>query len=364
MPGVVIIPDVLIGEIDGFNSSETVITPDNFGIGGRVGITLECHRLEDGWKGGSSINADLGTTKMGIGPTYTDRARRIGVNFAEFLNEDSFRRALDRNKEKSGRDFEIDRYLKMYAGYRNRLAPFLVDEADALDRYAGDIAIAEGAQGIMLDGENGSYPFVTPSSPVRLPVDASHRMGVVKAYTTRVGEGPMPTELGDPQQINTDRPDQRLTEEETRRALDGDELLMGRLLRLKGGEFGATTGRPRRCGWFDAALVRYAVKIGGIDNVVLTKLDVLSRIPKLQVCTKYELAGVPTGIPMDRFGWYGLEPVFEELPGWEGDIRSARMFGDLPKEGRGYVDFVEAAIGRHIDLISIGPKGEETIVRK
>ncbi len=362
LPGVVVDPGLLVKEIDDWRKAGYPITRDNFGVDGRAGVTLKFHVERDLEKERKAGKKGIGTTGKGIGPTYVDRVERTGINFAEFVDSQSFRQALEWNVERSGTEIDVEDYVRTYATARERLGRFLVDFSEVLDRNSSARVILEGAQGVMLDNEIGSYPFVTGSSPVRLPLDASHRVGIVKAYTTRVGEGPFPTELGDPELIRGDKPDQKLTEEDVRMAFDGDELLMGRFLRLKGDEFGATTGRPRRTGWFDVPLVKYATVVGGIDSVALTKLDVLSGIPKIKVCTGYQLHGAPTGIPMNRFGWYDLEPVYTEVDGWEGDIRSARIFRDLPGQAQEYVKFVEDLIGREIRLISIGPKAEETIV--
>lgn len=337
LPGVVLEPKRLVDEIRDFEKNGYPVTPDNFGIDGRASVTLLFHRTEDGWKGGRFGENRLGTTGNGIGPTYADRALRTGVTFAEFLDEDAFAEALRNNQEETGRKFDIAAYLDDYREARHALRPFLVDSCPMLIGSTSEPWILEGAQAVMLDVEWGSYPWTTASHPSRPPLSTDFRIGIAKAYTTRVGEGPFPTELG------------------------GET---GDFLRERGGEYGATTGRPRRCGWLDANLLNYAVRVNqanGFSSIALTKLDVLSGLKEIKVCVDYK---DPTGnlvsIPMKRGDWKRVVPIYETFEGWSQDISGVRRFEDLPIQAQHYVRQIQFRADEPISLISVGPKAEQT----
>ncbi|HLD57672.1 MAG TPA: adenylosuccinate synthetase, partial [archaeon] len=339
-----------------------------------------------------------------------DWVARRGITFAEFLNPDSFRTALEWNKKKSGRDFDVEEYVKMYDQARERLRPFCVNGLDVIREMEGDW-IWEGAQGALLDIRSGSYPYVTCSSPSLIPVGCTHKLGIAKAYTTRVdrGEGPLPTELGGiwsakycgqgaehdfffevreylgmDLDLGAVRKFQRENDVENLQRVQDmaeawiaanrpmvlgllnsvDPFLQGVGLRLVGDEYGATTRRPRRTGWFDATIVRDAVTVGEIDSIMLTKLDVLTGIKELTICTGYKVDGQEIGTPMDRTEWGRIKPIERKMAGWDVDIRDVRDFDKLPGEAREYVNEIADLVDCDIGAISVGPMAEETIVRK
>lgn len=299
----------------------------------------------------------IGTTGRGIGPTYADKMNRIGVRIQDILNEPVLRQRVEAALEDKNRmlvdvygldPIDPDEVSEQLLSYADRLAPMVVDSSlfinDALD--AGKTVLFEAGQAAMLDIDHGTYPFVTSSSATAGgactgagvgPTKIDRVVGVTKAYTTRVGEGPFPTELfGE----------------------DGDRL------RELGGEYGVTTGRPRRVGWFDPLVVRYAARVNGLTDVVLTKLDVLDNYDEIPVAVGYEVNGeVVTELPVDQPGFVDAKPVYEVLPGWSQDISGIREYDELPQATRDYVEFLEKQIGCRISSIGVGPGREETIVR-
>ncbi len=408
--GAVVEPLLFCGEMEDFEKMGYPVTSDRLGIDGRTHVTLQFHREEDGWKPGLSYGQnDIGTTGKGIGPTYVDWVSRRGVTFAEFLNPDSFRTALRRNLEKSGRNFDIEEYVKMYEQARERLRPFLVNGLDIQRERRDANWLWEGAQGALLDIRSGSYPYVTCSSPTIVPAECSHKVGIAKAYTTRVGEGPFPTELGGKlsaeycskgaehdfffevreylgMDLNLDMVRrlqrekdfenlgkvQKAAEDRVKGSIpqilsllnSDDPFLQGVGLRLAGDEYGATTRRPRRTGWFDATIVRDAITAGGVDSVFLTKLDVLTGMRELVLCTGYKVDGKEINTPMDRTEWGRIERVEESMAGWDADIRNVRSFGKLPWEARKYVNRLAEVLDCNIEAVSVGPQAEQTIVMK
>jgi adenylosuccinate synthase len=297
----------------------------------------------------------IGTTGRGIGPAYEDKMARTGIRVGDLFDEVGFRDALRRNLgEKNGyleailgeRPLDFDAIHERYRTYRDRLRPFVADTGLELRGAlaAGRRILLEGAHGTMLDVDHGTYPFVTSSSVVAgaaaagagLPPRAIGRVvGIAKAYTTRVGGGPFPTELSD---------------------------ALGDRLRADGDEYGSTTGRPRRCGWFDAVIVRQAVALSGVDGLAFTKLDVLSGIDPLRVCVAYELDGRRLEVPPStERAWERLTPVYEELAGWSGPLGGARALADLPAAARRYVDRLSAFVGAPLALLSVGAQRDQTI---
>jgi adenylosuccinate synthase len=301
-------------------------------------------------------NAKIGTTGRGIGPTYADKMNRLGIRVQDLFDEKILRQKVDGalelknqllvkayNRKAISAEAVVDELL----GYLDRLRPMVADTslllAQALDD--GKVVLLEGGQATMLDVDHGTYPFVTSSNPTAggactgsgiPPTRIDRVVAVVKAYTTRVGEGPFPTELVDAE---------------------------GQRLRDAGGEYGTTTGRPRRCGWYDAVIARYSARINGVTDFVLTKLDVLTGFERLQVCTGYRVGGtVHTEMPMTQTEFHHAEPVYEELPGWDDDISKARSLSDLPGNARRYVEAVEAMTSVPMSVIGVGPGREESIV--
>jgi adenylosuccinate synthase len=301
-------------------------------------------------------NAKIGTTGRGIGPAYADKMSRLGVRVQDLFDEKILRQKVEgalelKNqllvKAYNRKAISVDAVVDELLGYVDRLRPMVADTslllAQALD--SGKVVLLEGGQATMLDVDHGTYPFVTSSNPTAggacsgsgiPPTRIDRVVAVVKAYTTRVGEGPFPTEL-----------------------LDAD----GQRLRDNGGEYGTTTGRPRRCGWYDAVIARYAARINGVTDFVLTKLDVLTGFEQIRVCTGYRIGDtVHTEMPMTQTEFHHAEPVYETLPGWDDDVSKARSVSDLPENARRYVGAVEAMTSAPVSVIGVGPGREESIV--
>src|SRR5690625_2254809 len=299
----------------------------------------------------------IGTTGRGIGPTYADKMSRVGIRIADLFDADLLRDkvegALDLKNQillkiYNRRAADIDEITDELLSYADRIRPMVADTSLALNNALdeGKTLVFEAGQATMLDVDHGTYPFVPSSSATAGgaatgsgigPTRLDRIVGVIKAYTTRVGEGPFPTELHDE---------------------------YGEFLRNSGGEFGVTTGRPRRCGWYDAAVARYATRINGLTDFVLTKLDVLTGLEKIPVCVAYDVDGVRHDeVPVDQSSFQRATPVYEELPGWNEDITGARQFSDLPKAAQDYVLALEEMSGTRMSAIGVGPDREATIVR-
>ena len=298
----------------------------------------------------------IGTTGRGIGPTYADKMNRLGIRVQDVFDEKILRQkvegALDLKnqiltKVYNRRAVDVDEIVDELLSYVDRLRPMVSDTPlllhDAL--VAGKTVLLEAGQATLLDVDHGTYPFVTSSSATAggactgsgiPPTRIDRVIGIVKAYTTRVGEGPFPTELHDD---------------------------AGEHLRKTGLEYGTTTGRPRRCGWFDAVIARYAARINGVTDFVLTKLDVLTGLEKVPVCVAYDVAGIRHDeMPLSQSDFHHAVPIYEELPGWTDDISSARTFEDLPKNAQAYVTAVEKMSGARISAIGVGPDRDHTVV--
>ncbi|WP_026459884.1 adenylosuccinate synthase [Schaalia suimastitidis] len=298
----------------------------------------------------------IGTTGRGIGPTYADKMNRIGLRIQDLFDESILRQKVrsalvGKNttlEALGGTAIDPETVIAELLSYVERVRPMVVDASlvvnDALDN--GKMVLFEGGQATMLDIDHGTYPFVTSSNPTAGgaltgtgvgPTRIDAVVGVAKAYTTRVGEGPFPTELTDE---------------------------VGQALREKGGEFGVTTGRPRRCGWFDSVVVRYSTRINGLTDICLTKLDVLTGYETIPVCVAYEVDGVRMDeMPMDQSSFHHAAPIYEELPGWIEDISDVRRFEDLPTNAQAYVLRLEELCRCRISSIGVGPGREATIVR-
>jgi len=354
-PGLVIDPAVLVAEIDALRARGYLSDDRWLRISEQAHLIMPYHRAIDHARERLRGTGSIGTTGRGIGPAYEDKMARTGIRVGDLFDEQGFRRALERNvREKNAylqallgeQPLEFDPIHDGYARHREHLRPYVTDTGVELRAAvaAGKRILLEGAQGIMLDIDHGTYPFVTSSNAVAgaaaagagLPPRAIERViGITKAYTTRVGGGPFPTELTD---------------------------ALGERLRADGDEYGATTGRPRRCGWFDAAVVRRAVELSGVDVIALTKLDVLTGIDPLRVGVGYELDGERLdGPPSTIAAWERLRPVYEEMPGWTEPLGGARTVAALPSNARRYVDRLAALAGAPIALVSVGPDRDQTI---
>ncbi len=352
--GVVVDPGVLIEEMDGLR--QRGIDVSKLKISADAHLIMPHHRALDKVTERYLGKARIGTTGRGIGPAYGDKVARVGIRAQDLLDPGIFRAKVElalREKNQvltkvyNRRAIDVDEVCDEYGGYAEILAPHIADTslllAKALDE--GKVVLLEGSQGTLLDVDHGSYPFVTSSNPTAGgastgsgigPNRLSRAVGIVKAYTTRVGSGPFPTELEDE---------------------------FGERLRSVGGEFGVTTGRARRCGWYDAVIVRYAVRVNGLTDLFLTKLDVLSGLETIPVCVGYDVAGERADeMPMTQTGFHHATPVYEQLPGWAGDLSKARELSDLPSEARAYIAFLEEQAGCPISAIGVGPGRDETIV--
>ncbi|MEL6443846.1 MAG: adenylosuccinate synthase [Bacteroidota bacterium] len=364
--GVVIDPVALMEEIKQVEALGVKVE-------GRLLISHNAHlimpyhkRIEAAKEGARTANKGeaIGTTGRGIGPSYVDKFARVGIRVVDLLSPDVLREKLRLNIEAKndvlqkvyGHDrLDVEAIIEEYVDFDRRIDPFVTDTTDYLTRALADNkwVLAEGAQGALLDVDFGTYPFVTSSHPTAggcctglgVPPTAVDRViGIVKAYSTRVGNGPFPTEL------------------------DGDPEGVGEMLRSVGHEFGATTGRPRRCGWLDLVALRYTARLNGFTELAVTKLDVLSGIETLKVCTAYQIT-TPEGQTKvtDRFPnniatLATVEPLYEEFPGFEGDLGTLSDAADLPLEARDYLTFVEDFLGVKVTVIGTGPKREETLL--
>jgi len=352
--GVVIDPGVLLAEMDGLAARD--IDTSKLLISADAHLIMPHHRALDRVAERYLGKARIGTTGRGIGPTYGDKVARTGIRVQDLLDPGIFRAKLElilREKNQiltkvyNRRAIEVDTVVDEYAAYAERLQPHIADTGLLLDTALreGKVVLLEGSQGTLLDVDHGTYPFVTSSNPTAGgaatgagigPTKIDRVIGILKAYTTRVGSGPFPTELLDKV---------------------GDEL------RATGGEFGVTTGRARRTGWFDAVIARYAVRVNGLTDLFLTKLDVLSGFDTVPVCVAYESDGVRYDeMPMTQTAFHHSTPVYEYLPGWGEDIGHARSLDELPPEARDYVKAVEDLSGAPICAVGVGPGRDETIV--
>jgi adenylosuccinate synthase len=354
--GVVIDPAVLLEEIRGLN--ERGVNTSNLKISTNAHLITPYHRTIDKVSERFLGKAKIGTTGRGIGPAYADKINRIGIRVQDLFDPSILRQKIEgalRDKNQvlikvfNRKGIDIDDVLREYLEYAEILRPYVTDTSlllnQALDK--GEIVLLEGSQGTLLDVDHGTYPFVTSSNPTAGgastgsgigPTRISRVIGIVKAYTTRVGSGPFPTELFDD---------------------DGEKL------RSVGGEFGTTTGRSRRTGWYDAPIARYAVRINGLTDFFLTKLDVLTGWGKIPVCVAYEIDGKRVEeVPSSQSDFHHAQPIYEYLPGWSEDISKARKLSDLPTNAQKYVKFLEEISGAPMSAIGVGPGRDETIVVK
>lgn len=350
--GVVVDPVALLKELDGLN--ERGISTDNLRISNRAQVILPYHLAQDEYEERRRGDNKIGTTKKGIGPAYVDKAQRIGIRIADLLEKETFERRLKENIEYKNAYFKgmfnetcptFDEIFDEYYAAGQRLKDYVTDTAKILDdaKVADEKVLFEGAQGVMLDIDHGTYPFVTSSNPVAGnvtvgtgvgPTTVSKVIGVCKSYTSRVGDGPFPTELFDE---------------------DGHHI------REVGREYGTTTGRPRRVGWFDSVVLRHSRRVSGITDLSINSIDVLTGLDTVKICTAYELDGEKiTEYPANLDQLRRCKPIFEELPGWTEDITGCRSLDELPKNARNYLERISELCGVHISIFSVGPDREQT----
>ena len=353
--GVVIDPKVLLKEL-GYLAKRGIKTGQLL-ISSNAHVVMPYHRVLDGLEEEARGDQKIGTTKRGIGPCYMDKASRIGIRIIDLLDKDEFADKLHRNLVQKNNLFvkvyghealKFEEIYETYLGYAEQIRSMVTDSSLAIDQSirSGGKVLFEGAQGTLLDIDHGTYPFVTSSNPIAGgacigagvgPTRIDRVVGVIKAYTTRVGEGPFPTELMD----------------ET-----------GEQMRANGHEFGTTTGRPRRCGWFDAVIARYAVRVSGISDFAVTKLDVLTGFDTLKICVGYRVGEeIIREFPQSQKIFKQSQPVYEEMPGWKEDLTDVRRFEDLPEAAKNYIHRIEELTGVPATLVAIGPGREQTIVR-
>ncbi|MFC5711624.1 adenylosuccinate synthase [Thalassorhabdus alkalitolerans] len=350
--GMVIDPKALVEELAYLH--ERGVDTSNLRISNRAHVILPYHIKLDAVEEESKGTNKIGTTRKGIGPAYMDKAARIGIRIADLLDKEEFEEKLERNLKEKNRllekiydaeGFKIEDILEEYYQYGQQISEYVADTSvvlnDAIDE--GRRVLFEGAQGVMLDIDQGTYPFVTSSNPIAGgvtigsgvgPSKIDHVVGVSKAYTTRVGDGPFPTELHD----------------ET-----GDQI------REVGNEYGTTTGRPRRVGWFDSVVVRHARRVSGLTDLSLNSIDVLTGIKTLKICTAYKYKGeIMEEFPASLKVLAECEPVYEELPGWEEDITGVKSLGDLPENARHYIERISQLTNIPLTIFSVGPDRNQT----
>ncbi|MDP3880061.1 MAG: adenylosuccinate synthase [Dehalococcoidales bacterium] len=353
--GVVVNPGALIDEVELLNRCG--VDTSRLLISDRANLIMPYHILLDGleekWRGGKAI----GTTGKGIGPAFADKAARLGIRAGDLLDKEAFlerlRTILDYKNAILTKVYQVsplslDEIYQQYCQYGERLSPYIQDTTTLVDEALarGEMVLLEGAQGTMLDPDFGTYPYTTSSSPMSggaclgagiSPVKVNGVLGVFKAYCTRVGGGPMPTELKDK---------------------------TGDLIRDLAHEFGATTGRPRRCGWFDAVAARFSARLNGFTGVTLTRLDILDTFPALKICVGYQLDGKDIDyFPSSIAALERCQPIYEELPGWQTPTTHIRKYEQLPAQARQYIARLEELISCPVNLICVGPERDEAILK-
>lgn len=354
--GVAINPGVLLREIEELQKHN--IDTSRLFVSDRAHLIMPYHTILDALEEEKRSKGAIGTTRRGIGPVFADKVARLGIRVGDLLDKDLFlkrlKSALELKNTILTKVYEVpplslEEIYQQYCEYGERLAPFVRETSSIIQEAAsrGELVLLEGAQGALLDPDFGTYPYVTSSSPLAGagcigtglgPREIHHVIGVFKAYNTRVGAGPMPTELKD----------------ET-----------GEAIRQKAHEYGATTGRPRRCGWFDAVAARFSVRINGVSDMALTHLDIFDDFPSIKICTAYKFDDrILTSFPSDTSILEKCQPIYEELEGWQTPISEIRNFGDLPRAARNYISRLETLLSCPVSLISVGPERTQMIMAK
>jgi adenylosuccinate synthase len=354
--GVVIDPVALIEEIEMLKSHNIDVTGRLF-ISHKAHLIMPYHKMMDSVRESHNSDKSIGTTGRGIGPAYIDKAKRTGIRIVDLLDRKDFEEKLRYNISEYNEvltkiyghdELDVDAIVEKYIEFDKLIDPYVTDISTLLNNYIieGKEILVEGAQGALLDLDHGTYPFVTSSNPTSggactglgiPPTKVDEIIGIVKAYTTRVGNGPFPTQLDDE---------------------------IGKHLADVGHEYGATTGRPRRCGWLDLFALKYSVMINGISNIVLTKLDVLDSLDEIKVCTGYTINGkVLNSFPVDMQKFNNIELVYKSFKGWNTDTTQFKSYHEFPIEVKDYIDFIEEFTGAKVSMISVSPDRNDTIVR-
>jgi len=353
--GVVVDPKALFEEIDYLKSVGVEVTPENLIISDRAQLIMPYHKVLDGIKEKARGKKDIGTTGKGIGPCYTDKAERSGIRVCDLMHKEIFEEKLKDNVEvKSdiitkvfgGDPLDFESIYDEYLTYAERMRPFVRDISVEVynNIKAGKKVLFEGAQGTLLDIDYGTYPYVTSSNTIAGgvctgagvgPTAITNAVGIAKAYTTRVGKGPFPTELFD---------------------------ATGEWIREKGHEYGVTTGRARRCGWLDLVILKTTARVSGLTSFVVTKVDTLAGMEKVKVCTGYRFEGkVIDYVPASLEDLAKCEPIYEEFEGWDESIENARSYDELPENAKKYLKKIEEFTDTRISIVSVGPKRDQTI---
>jgi adenylosuccinate synthase len=353
--GVVLDPKALFEEIEYLRGLGVNVTPDNLIISDRTQLIMPYHKLMDGIKEKARGKKDIGTTGKGIGPCYTDKMERSGIRVCDLMHKDVFKEKLKENidtknaimeKVYGGDTLDFNAVYDEFMIYAEKMRPFVKDTSVIVyDKIKeGKEVLFEGAQGTLLDIDYGTYPYVTSSNTIAGgvctgagvgPTMINSVVGIAKAYTTRVGKGPFPTEL-----------------------LDST----GDWIREKGFEFGVTTGRARRCGWLDLVILKSSARVSGLSSFAVTKIDTLAGLEKLKVCVGYNLNGnIIDYIPASLEDLAECKPVYEEMDGWDESIANARSYGDLPENAKKYLKKIEEFTGTKISIVSVGPRRDQTI---
>lgn len=353
--GVVVDPKAMFEEIDYLEDLGEKITPEKLLISDRAQLIMPYHRILDGLKEQARGKNDIGTTKKGIGPCYTDKAERSGIRVCDLMNKEVFEEKLRKNIEDKndliklygGEVLDFEAIYNEYLAYAERMRPYVADISVRIydEIKANKNVLFEGAQGSLLDIDYGTYPYVTSSSTIAGgvctgagvgPTMINSAVGIAKAYTTRVGKGPFPTELEDE---------------------------MGELIREKGHEYGVTTGRARRCGWLDLVILKSSARISGLTSFAVTKVDTLAGIEKLKVCTGYKFEDkVIDYFPASLEDLAKCEPIYEEFEGWDESIADARSYDELPENAKKYLKRIEEFTETKIAIVSVGPKRDQTMM--
>jgi len=354
--GCVIDPKVLLEEMDRLEADD--ISTHRLLISCNAHLIMPYHRDLDGASERRLGSLEIGTTRRGIGPAYMDKASRMGLRIQDLIDEHIFRKKLEAalvekndilEKVYGLPTYTVDEIAEEYLAYAERIKPHIAETSALINRAldADQWVLFEGAQGALLDLDHGTYPFVTSSSPTAGgactgvgigPKRIDRVLGIAKAYITRVGSGPFPTELSDE---------------------------VGRSLIEVGHEYGTTTGRERRAGWFDGLIARFAVQVNGLTDLVITKLDVLSHLDSIKVCVAYEYEGSRyNDLPAHQTAFHHAKPIYEELPGWKTDITGCRTFEELPKAAQDYITYIEDLAEVPVAMIAVGPSREQTIMRR
>ncbi len=356
--GVVLDPEAFFKEVDEFIAKGFPISPDNLRVSYKTHVVMPYHKLEDGARETRTQGSSIGTTRRGIGPAYADKMHRMSaIRVSDLIDASRLKAKLEQIATDRSAIFQkvydlpaldVPKLFLEYRAYGERLKPFVDDTSSILIKAnkAGKKILFEGAHAVLLDVDHGTYPYVTSSSCSALgiftgagapPQICRNFIGIMKAYTTRVGGGPFPTE---------------------------QDNQIGNYIRERGNEYGTTTRRPRRCGWFDAVAVRYSSELCGVTAISLMLLDVLTGLDELKICTRYEMNGKPVdGFRADMGMLADVRPVYETMPGWREDISGVRSFADLPTNARKYVQRLEELIETPIRMVSVAPDREATLMR-